>query len=122
MENENMVGLVIMVLCCWGCAGLFFGIGFCAQKQEKPVHFWAGSAIDPKSVMDIWAYNQENGRMWMVYSIPYWMAGLIDLFFLGSDFGAIAAVILLLAACVPGIPMLIAHYRRIEKKYIKTQK
>lgn len=121
MENENMVGLVIMVLCCWSCAGLFFGIGFCAQKQEKPMHFWAGTTIDPRSITNIPAYNLENARMWMLYSIPYWLAGAVVLFFRGSDFGTIAAVILLLAACVPGIPMLIAHYRRIERKYIKTQ-
>ena len=121
MDDINILGLVIMIICCWGSAALFLGIGIHARKSTRPILFWAGSVIDPQAVTDISAYNRETGGMWMFYSVPYWIAGAIDLFFQGSDQGTIFAAVVLLLACLPGIPLLIRQYRRIAEKYIRKQ-
>ena len=118
MNGEVFVGTVILVGCCWVCAALFLGIGIWAGCRRTPMHFWAGTEVAPGAVSDISAYNRENGRMWIVYSLPYWLAGIFGLFLGNAQWCAIAALILLVLACFPGLPVLIACYRRIERKYI----
>ena len=105
-----------MVVCCWGSAALFYGIGVWANRRKTPMHFWAGTELDPKTVSDIPAYNHENAVMWKLYSIPYWIAGALSLF--QAQWCAIAALILMVLACFPGLLILIRHYRRLEAKYI----
>lgn len=116
MTREAIVGTVIMVICCWGAAALFFGIGVWANHRKTPMHFWAGTEIDPRTVSDIPAYNHENAVMWKVYAVPYWIAGALSLF--QAHWCAVAAGILITLACFPGLLILIRHYRQIEAKYI----
>lgn len=118
MVGEDIVGMVIMLACSWGSAGLFFAIGVWANWRERPMHFWAGTEIDPKTVSDIPAYNHENAVMWKVYSVPYWVAGGLNLFQGWSDWFAIGSLVILVLACFPGLMILIRHYQRIEDKYI----
>ena len=118
MNNEQMAGTVIMLICCWGCAALFLGIGIWALYRKTPMHFWSGTKVDPNSVSDIPAYNHENGKMWKWYSVPYWVAGAFALFGGGSDLAAICAVVFLILAFIPGMPILIATYKRITDKFI----
>lgn len=118
MDKEAILGVVIMVVCCWGSAALFFCIGLWAGRRKTPMHFWAGTDIDPKTVSDIPAYNHENSVMWKAYSIPYWIAGAFSLFPGWGNWCAIAAGILIGLACFPGLLILIRHYRKIETKYI----
>ena len=118
MQGEKVAGIVIMAVCCFGCALLFFGIGLRAKKAVKPVHFWAGSSIDSEKVSDIQAFNRECSIMWLWYSVPYWIAGAVAVLGGGRDSAIIISVFVLAAACIPGIPILIMHYRRIEKRYI----
>jgi len=98
----------------FGCALLFFFIGIYARKIEKPMWFWAGTAVDPSAITDIKAYNRENAGMWMRYSLWYWAAGLAWIW------STAAALITLILGCSVGIGLLISTYLRIEKKHKKT--
>lgn len=109
-----MIGLVIMLICCWGCAALFLGIGLWADRRTTPMNFWAGTQIPEQCVSDIPSYNRANARLWMAYSVPFWLAGVCAFF---SD---ILAGGILILACFPGLPVLIRGYRGIEKKYVKA--
>lgn len=116
MTGKAIVGTVIMAVSCMGSAALFFGIGVWAGRRKTPMHFWAGTEPDPKTVSGIAAYNHENAVMRKGYPIPYWIAGALSLF--QANWCAIAALILLALSCFPGLPLLIRHHQRIEKKYI----
>ena len=118
MDGEAALGSIIMVLCCWGCAGIFTGIAIHARKRKDPINFWSGIKVDPASVSDIAAYTRENSIMWLVYSVPYWICGGVSLFFGLGDFIGMIAFFLLMLACIPGIGILIWWYKRIERKYI----
>ncbi len=107
------MGLVIMLLCCWGSGALFYGIGMWADRLKKPMHFWAGTEVDPKTVRDIPGYNHANAVMWKLYSIPYWIAGLCSFFS-----NALAGIVLMLA-CIPGLAFLFRQYHKIEKEFMQ---
>lgn len=113
MDRKEIAGIVILLACYWGSAALFYGIGIWACKRKTPMHFWAGTEVDPSTISDIPAYNRANGKMWKLYSIPYWIAGLLSFWAVGR----IAALILLTLACTVGLWWLIRRYRSIEKQY-----
>ena len=69
MDVGTIFGVIVMALCGFGCGALFFGIGVWAGKAKKPVHFWAGSRIDPRTITNVAAYNRENARMWKKFSV-----------------------------------------------------
>ena len=118
MGNGSVAGAIIMAICCFGCAALFYAIGAWAAKARKPVSFWSGIKVDADKVKDIPAYNRANAVMWKVYSIPYWTCGIFgSLGFLGDVFTIVSAVILFLA-CVPGLILLVRRYHKIEKLYV----
>lgn len=108
-----MVGKIILMACCWVCAGVFFGFGVYSAHREEPMWFWSGSKVPPGSISDIPAYNRAQSAMWKVYSLPFWAAGAI------AFPSPITAAILVAAACVFGIPLLIFAHERIEKRYRK---
>ncbi len=112
-------GTIIFVVVCVGCAALFFGIGVWACKRKTPMHFWAGTEIDPVSISDLIAYNRENGRMWMVYSIPFWLSGVLAVMNAISPrpFYPVAALVIMVLACTFGLWWLMKTYSAIEKKY-----
>ena len=122
MDGEAVLGAIIMVLCCWGCAAIFTGIAIYARKRKDPINFWSGVKVNPASVRDIPAYNRENSTMWLVYSVPYWICGGVSLFFRTGDHAVVLSVAILMLACFPGIYFLIRHYRKIERKYIDSKR
>ena len=109
-----MAGDIIWYITLFGCAALFVGIGIYAKKLKKPMWFWSGTTVDPDSITDVKAYNRENARMWMLYSLWYWVSGLA---WVWSHW---IAVTLLMLGCTIGIAWLLAVYHKIEKKYKKT--
>lgn len=121
MNSESIVGAIIMCVVCFGCGALFFGIGVWATNLEKPMHFWSGSTIDPKTVDDIPEYNRKNAAMWKWYSLPYWFAGIFGLFSWKCEWCMYVSMALLLIACIPGLGVLIACYKHIEKEHIKSK-
>ena len=118
MDNENLVGAIIMALCCFGCALTFLGIGVWAGKAKKPVNFWSGTSVPIGKVTDVQAYNHANAVMWKVYSAPYWLAGILGCFGCFGKIYTVASAILLSVACFPGVFLLIWNYRKIAKRYI----
>lgn len=108
-----MAAKIILLICCWVCAGLFFGIGIYVQRQQEPAHFWSGTKIPRESVTDIPAYNRAQGAMWKIYSLPWWIAGA------AASRSPIAAAVTIGIACVLGIPLLILAHEKIEKRYTK---
>ena len=118
MDNESIFGAIIMILCCWSCAGVFTGIALHGRKKNTPMGFWTGTTVDPRSVVDIPAYNRENSNMWLIYSVPYWISGMVSFFFGAGDFVAMIAVGILMFACIPGLAILIWRYKQIERKCI----
>ena len=105
----------IWLLCVCGSAVLFDAIGIYAMGREKPMWFWSGTGNDlkPEQLTNVRAYNRANGIMWLVYSLPYWAAGILGIWRMNDG------AILLGVACVFGSIALAMSYNRILKKYLK---
>lgn len=101
----------IWYVCVFGSAALFYCIGLYAQRRKKPMWFWAGMEIKETEIIDVRAYNQENGRMWKLFSIWFWLAGAAELW------NSWAALLFLLLGCTAGIAILIRTFKRINQKY-----
>ncbi|MGN1350002.1 MAG: hypothetical protein ACI4VM_03280 [Anaerovoracaceae bacterium] len=104
---EKIIWLCIMV----PCSALFTMIGVYARNRKKPMWFWSGTTVEEKEIADIPAYNRANGRMWIGYSLPFWLSAAIGLW------SEIAALVLVIGNCVVGIPVLVIVYRKIYDKY-----
>ena len=118
MDNGSIAGAIIMAVCCFGSALTFVAIAVWAKKSKKPINFWSGMSVPADKVTDVSAYNHANAVMWSVYSVPFWLAGLVgSLGFLGDAY-TMASAILLSLACFPGAFLLIWRYRKIEKLYV----
>ena len=117
MSGEDIFGLIIMVTVSFGCGVLFYAMGLLAVRSKKPFGFWTGKEVKPETISDIPAYNRENGKMWKLYSLPWFVTGV--LYFGGIRFPALQwlSVALLIAAGTAGIGWLICRYNRIFKKY-----
>lgn len=121
MDMEAIVGGIIMLFCCWICGDAFLIIGIYAKNTKKPMHFYSGSKIDPETVTDIAAYNRANSKLWILYSIPYFLAGIMAMFGFYGKWAVIVAVIIAVSAAFPGTFLLIQGYHRIERKYIRKR-
>ena len=108
MENEGLLFVAI----CMACAVLFLIMGLLARKKPEPVQFWSGWEVTEKNIRDIPAYNRAYGRIWIVYALAWFLAGLTP--FITS---APISVILIGIVCFGGIPSIILTYRKIYKKY-----
>lgn len=106
-----MFGNVLLIVCCWVCAALFLGVALFARRYKKPMWFWSGSTVDPAAIADIPAYNRANSRMWTVFSLPFWVSGLLGFWL------PIVSGTLLVVSCFAGIPALILVYSKIFKRY-----
>lgn len=106
-----MAGTIIACTVYFGCAILFYGIGIYAKNCQKPMWFWSGTEVDPTTITDVVQYNRENSRMWKLYSLWYFAAGVVAIF------NHIAAVVLLVLSCTVGIVILVATYHKIHEKY-----
>ena len=117
MDGEQILGVIIMCFVGFGCGLLFYGIGYSAQISSKPMHFYSGTSVDPKSISDIPAYNRENARMWKIFSVPFWLTGIVALLSIFVERLAALCGILIGVACTVGIAWLVLTYRKIYNKY-----
>lgn len=106
--NDNITYLLIM----WVAAFFFVVIGIGAARREEPMWLWSGSKIPADSVSDVKAYNHANGKMWCIFSIPLWIAGIVE--FLSP----LLSVLFLILACTFGIGGIVWYYHKLEEKYI----
>ncbi len=102
-----MAGNIIMLVCMWFCAGLFLGFGLYALRREEPMWFWSGEKVPKDTVTDVPAYNKAHSRLFLLYSLPWWLGGLLGL------------AHPLAAAIVAGLAWLIWSHGNIEKRYRK---
>ena len=117
MNGEQIFGIILMTFINLMCAGIFYGIGVWANKRKDPMHFYAGSTIDPKTISDIPTYNRENAKLWKMFSVPFWLCA-------GCAFGSIwmetlmtVSIIILVLGCTVGIGWLVVGYHKILKTY-----
>ncbi len=105
--TEFVVNLIVNLM-----LGLTFtGIGIYAARRKEPMWFWSGSTVSSHEIKDIPAYNRANGVMWCLYSVLFYLAGLL---YFWSPYLGIALILL---AVFPGIPVLIWNFYRIKRKY-----
>ncbi len=105
MEN------IFMFIIALAAALLFTAIGVFAWRREKPMWFWIGPEIDPATLTDTAAYNRANGKMWLTYSLIFWLTAPVCL--VNETVGGLLMAILALAA----LPLLAAAYKKIYRKY-----
>jgi len=118
MDGESILGSIVLILCGFGCGGLFSWIGSWAESRKDPMHFWTGSVVDPKTITNIPAYNKANARMWRRYAAPYWLTGICGFIsFLDARISILVGCWLIGLASTVGIIWLIWAYKRIEKQY-----
>ena len=106
-----MAAKIIGCIVYFGCAILFYGIGIYAQRLQKPMWFFSGTEVDPKTITDVGQYNRENARMWKIYSLWYFASGVVYFWITWI------AVAILVLSCTLGMGILIATFNKIEKKY-----
>ena len=104
-------GLLIWFLCVGGCAAAFTGIGIYAYRRTEPMWFWSGSTVKREELTDVEAYNHANGIMWIVYSIPMWIATILFIWY-----PEIATTLLVVCSTL-GLFALIYAYKKIYQKY-----
>ena len=104
---------VIWLTVCWVSAAAILGCRLYCLKSKKPVNLWSWDIVKIEDVIDISQYNKDNATMWTIYSIPYWVAGIIGMF------NILIGVIIVLLACSLGLILLSKYYKRIEKKYLR---
>ena len=101
----------LLLLLTLAAALLFTAIGVFAWRREKPMWFWADGAPDPATLTDIPAYNRANGKMWLTYSLIFWLSAPVCL--VNETVGGLLMAILALAA----LPLLAVAYKKIYRKY-----
>lgn len=90
---------------------LFTAIGVYAWRRKKPMWFWIEPEMDPASLTDVPAYNRANGKLWLAYSLVFWLSAPVCL--INDTVGGLLMAILALA----GLPVLAAVYKKIYRKY-----
>lgn len=106
---KTIIWLVIML----PCGALFTGIGIYAWRRKTPMHFYSGSTVRKEEITDVAAYNRANGVMWLVFSLPFWVGTV-----LGCFHRSLGGIVVMLA-CIVGIPLLVVSYGKIYRKYKK---
>lgn len=102
---------IIMLVVCFGCGILFFGIGAYAKNRKEPMWFWSGTEVKASVISDVKRYNKENAIMWKLYSLWYFAAALAGM--ISTE----ASAVILVLSCTVGLGLLIYTYSRIYKKY-----
>ena len=117
MTGEQILGVIMILGVCFGCGAMIYGISLWAEKSKKPFGFWTFKEVKSESISDVSAYNRENGKMWKIYSIPYFLAGFCGIGGIWFLWLHAVAGILMILACTLGIGWLVWYYKRIFRKY-----
>ena len=117
MPGEEIFCLIMMLGCCFGCGAMIYGIGLWAERSKKPFGFWTFKEVRPESITNIPAYNRDNSRMWKLYAMPYFLAGIFEFISIWMPSISWLPIALLIFSCTIGIWWLIRRYQRIFRKY-----
>ena len=100
---------------CWSIAPVIGLTALWILKRRKPIHFFAGTSVEPHEVTNVKAYNRANAKMWALYGAWFVLIGALS--FLSSTVGIVLSV----ASIIPGVFFLYIPYKRIYNKYKQTQ-
>jgi len=117
MTGEQIFGMIIWVMCGFGCAGIFFGIGVWANKRKDPVHFYSGVPVKAETISDIPAYNRANARMWKIFSIPFWFMGIFGILSIWLPWSDVAVLVSAVYGCTVHLIWLVLKYHKIQKQF-----
>lgn len=92
---------------------IFAGVGIWALIRKTPMHFWAGTTVNPETITNIKKYNRAHAIMWFCYCIPLVISMLVAPFSMGIA-GIIAG-----AGVVVGLFFLVFAYSKIKRKYTR---
>jgi len=95
----------------WVCSAV---IGVCAywiSRRKKPIHFLAGSSIEPKEITDVPAYNRANAFLWAVYAASFFVTGISSLF------SAVVGILMLSFLFIPCIVIMLILHKRIYNRH-----
>ena len=104
---ERILWIIIML----PCSISFTALGIYAWNRKKPMWFWSGSTVREYEITDIPAYNRANGKMWIAYSLVFWISLILGIF------NVSVAGIVLGVGCLGGIPVLVFVYGKIYARY-----
>lgn len=102
---------ILYFIIMWVTAILFIIIGIYAINRKKPMWLWTGSQIPESKIKDVKAYNRAVGKMWLIFSILFFIGGIIDFF------SPLFSIILFAFTCIVGIGGIVWCYHKIEEKY-----
>ena len=121
MNAEIIAAGIIGMVLYFVCGIMFLSLGLWADRSKNPVSFWAGRPVKAEWVTDVAGYNRANSIMWKVYSGTYFLSGILSLLGIWWEIFIHLSLILTLLSAFPGIPIMIMHYKKIEKKYISRE-
>jgi hypothetical protein len=104
-------GTITMLVVCWSCGAMMLGIALWARAKKTPMHFWSGYEVKSEEIADVRGYNRAMMRMWAIYGLGYFVAGL------AAFFSMIAVGVAIGFLAVPGVIILIVAYSKIYAKY-----
>ncbi len=119
MNGEQLFGLIMLLGVCFGLGIMIYFIAIWAERSKKPFGFWTFREVKPEAISDIPSYNRENGKMWKLYSVPFFLAGFCGMGGVWLTWLRTAALVLVILACTLGIGWLIWNYKRIFRKYAR---
>ena len=91
---------------------ILLGIALFAWFQKTPMWFFAG--IPGPAVSDVRGFNRANAVIWACFSLPFFVAAGVGVVY------RLAAAVIILGACLVGIPLLVFAYHGFCGKYRKT--
>ncbi|GEM_PF-2597161 len=79
MKEAERFTLILYLVCIWGMALYFVLLGVISARRKEPAGIPFGEKVPAGELADVPAYNREMGRTWLLFSIPFWCAGLLYL-------------------------------------------
>lgn len=107
-----MSGIFVIIGSLVFCILIFVAIGLYAIKRKSPMHFFAGTTVNPRKITDVEAYNRANGYMWFAYG-GLFIIPIIASFFTSP---AVVGILVGIVTCV-GTILLFVAYGLIYKHY-----
>lgn len=95
---------------------LMIVLGIRSILKKSPYHFFDDDEISNEMLSDVKKYNSSNAKMWCFSSIPFFILGILSIFFNEILISFISAGIAILdVVCL----IIISH--KISEKYFKSK-
>ena len=105
----NIAFLIIMI----PVSLLFTCLGIYAWRRKEPMWFFSGISVSAEEITDVPAYNKANGKLWIAYSLIFWISAICGFFKAG-----VGGIILIVGGIIGSIALPLI-YNKIYNKYKK---